>query len=245
MLPKFAKPPLVEAACELRLHSNNAWDLTIPGRLFEKLQPDYSERRQLLGVELEVDAKGQKPPDYRQIENLHFLSKDGKNIVQVREHAIAVSRLAPYESWERYKPRVMDVFKKFEGISGGSAIARLGLKYVNRIVVPQAEIRLEEFLDFYPFVGSRLPQQHGPFLVGVIFPFEGPSGLLKTELTSANPDAPGTYHILLTLDYFTEDPAQTTFEGISVWLDFAHERIEQVFINVIKDRTRQLFESRD
>jgi uncharacterized protein (TIGR04255 family) len=240
MQPKLKKPPLIEAVCEVRLDPSTAWDLTIAGRLFEKLQPEYPERRQTLGVELKLNVP--QPPDYRQIENLQFLSKDGKNVVQVREYSVSVSRLAPYEAWESYKPTVVHVFEKFREISSGGVIARVGLKYVNRIVVPKPEIRLEDFLNFYPFVGHNLPESFGPFLVGVVFPYQNPSGSLRTEATSADPEVPGQYNILLSLDHFATAGEGIKFEGLAEWLEVAHGRIEGVFRAALTDSAMRLFE---
>jgi uncharacterized protein (TIGR04255 family) len=243
MYPKLTKPPLVEAVCELRLDPNVPWDLTMPGRLFEKLQPQFPERRQTLGLELKVNIQSlPQSPDYRQIENLQFLSPDNKDVVQIREHAVSVSRLAPYGAWEKYKPTALGVFEKFKGVAGESTIARVGLKYINRIVVPKPEIRLEEYFDLYPQVGNKLPQRHGPFLVGVIFPFEDSSDWLRAEITSANPDNPDQYHVLFSLDYYTTSGELISFEALPGWLETAHERIEEAFHATLKAITMQLFE---
>lgn len=243
MHPKLAKPPLVESVCEVRLNPSVPWDLTIPGRLFEKLQPEFPERRQTLGLELKLNSQGlPDPPDYRQIENLQFLSSDGRSIVQIREHSVGVIRLAPYESWEKYKPTVLHVFEKFAEVAGNTEIARKGLKYTNRIVVPKPEIKLEDYFDLYPHLGSRLPQRLGPFLVGAIFPFDDSGDLLQVEITSADPTSPDQYHVLLSLDYYAIDSEGVAFKVLPDWLETAHERIEETFHATLKAATMQLFE---
>lgn len=243
MHPKLVKPPLVESVCEIRLDSGMPWDLTIPGRLFDKLQPSFPERRQTLGLEVKVNSLSlPEPPDYRQIESLQFLSPGGKDIVQVREHSVSVSRLAPYEAWEKYKPTALGVFENFKAVAEESSIARVGLKYINRIVVPKTEIRLEEYFDLYPHVGGKLPQRHGPFMVGVVFPYDDSTDWLQTEITSANPDTPGQYHVLFTLDYYSTHSERVTFTALSSWLETAHERIEDAFHATLKRVTMQLFE---
>jgi uncharacterized protein (TIGR04255 family) len=243
MHPKLAKPPLIEAVCEVRLDPSMPWDLTIPGRLFDKLQPQFPERKQTLGLEVKMNPQSlPQSPEYRQIENLQFLSPNGKDVVQVREYSVSVSRLAPYEAWEKYKPAALDVFEKFKTVAGESAIARVGLKYINKIVVPKPEIRLEEYFDLYPHMGSKLPQRHGPFLVGVIFPFDNSSDCLRTEITSANPDSPDHYQVLLSLDYYATGGGPVTFGALHDWVETAHERIEDAFHATLREVTMQLFE---
>jgi uncharacterized protein (TIGR04255 family) len=242
MQPKLPKAPLVEAVCEIRMDPSVPWDLTIPGRLFDKLQPMFSERKQTAGVEFTVKALETPETGYRQIEQLHFLSKDGKDVVQVREHSVAISRLAPYMGWENFKPVVMDVLSKLVAIASNSAIARMGLKYINRIAIPKAQLRLEDYFDIYPFLGAKLPQTHGPFLVGVVFPFDDQLNYLKAELTSADTDVPDSYHALFNLDYFTQGGEHLKFESLPEWLEVAHSRIEEAFYAAIKEPTLRLFE---
>jgi uncharacterized protein (TIGR04255 family) len=243
MHPKLAKPPLIESVCELRVDPNLPWDLTIPGRLFEKLKSVFPEKRQTLGLELKLGPQGiAEEPDYRQIDNLQFLSQDGKNVVQIREHLLSVSRLAPYEAWEKYKPSVLDVFEQFGTIAGDATIARAGLKYVNRIVIPRADFKLEEYFDIYPYLGPKLPQSHGPFLVGVIFPFDGVVDSLRAEITSANPEGPDQYNILFSLDYFTTTSQRVTFHKVGEWLETAHDRIEDTFHATLTEAAMKLFE---
>jgi uncharacterized protein (TIGR04255 family) len=242
MQAKLAKPPLIEAVCELRLDPGATWDLTISGRLFDKLQPLFPQKRQTLGLEVKFNPQGMPDPDYRQIENLQFLSSDSKNVVQIREHYLSVSRLAPYEAWERYKPSVLDVFQQFTAVVGEVPIARVGLKYVNRIVIPTQEIRLEQYFDLYPHLGTRLPQRHGPFLTGVIFPYDDLTDLLKAEITSADPVSPNEYHVLLSLDHFTTNKERVNFKVLPDWLESAHARIEDVFHATLTAAAMQLFE---
>lgn len=243
MHPKLRKPPLIESVCEIRLDPNMSWDLTIAGRLFDKLQPAFPEKRQSLGLEFKLASGAPtEEPDYRQIENLQFLSQDGKNVVQIREHLVSVSRLAPYEAWEKYKPLTLNVFEQFRAVAGEVNVARVGLKYVNRIVIPQAGIQLEEYFDIYPYLGTKLPQTHGPFLVGVIFPFDDAADSLRVEITSANPEGPEQYHVLLSLDYFTTNGQRVTFQNLAQWLEAAHQRIEDIFHATLKEGTMQLFD---
>lgn len=243
MHPKLSKPPLIESVCELRLDPGGPWDLTLPGRLFEKLQPMFPEKRQNPGLELKFGPQGvAQQPDYREIDNLQFLSHDGKNIVQIREHIISLSRLAPYEAWESYKPAVLNVFNRFCDIAGTCIIARAGLKYVNKVVIPQSEIKLEEYFEIYPHLGPKLPQVHGPFLVGMIFPFDDAANSLRAEITSANPEAPDQYPVLFTLDYFSTNSLRVRFDDLADWLEAAHGRIEDTFNATLTQKTMKLFE---
>lgn len=221
------------------------WDLTIPGRLFDKLQPEFSERKQTLGMEITVKAtEATEVQGPRKIEQLQFLSKDGKYVVQIHEHTVGIGRLAPYTGWENFKPKIVDVVSKLVEIASNSGIAQMGLKYINRIVIPYANIKLEDYFDIYPFLGAKLPQLHGPFLTGVVFPFDDQLNYLKAELTSANSDNPDSYHAILSLDYFTYAGEHLKLESLAEWLENAHQRIEEVFLAAIKESTLRLFEER-
>jgi uncharacterized protein (TIGR04255 family) len=195
-----------------------------------------------VGVEITVKAlEATEIQGQRQIEQLQFLSEDGKDVVQIWEHTVGISRLAPYIGWENFKPKIVNVLSTFLEISSSSGIAQMGLKYVNRIVIPKADIKLEDYFDIYPFLGAKLPQLHGPFLVGVVFPFDDQLNNLKTELTSANPDSSDSYHVIFSLDYFTHGSEHLKAGILQDWLEIAHNRIEEVFYATIKEPALSLF----
>ncbi|MCK4722926.1 MAG: TIGR04255 family protein, partial [Dehalococcoidia bacterium] len=102
-------------------------------------------------------------------------------------------------------------------------------------------IELEDYFGFRPFIGPSLPQEFGPFIVGIQVPYEDSRDILKLQLTSAGVETPDTAAVILDLDYFLANPGEVALEGVFEWVDAAHNRVEDAFEACITERLRQMF----
>lgn len=242
---RYANPPILEALTEFRFDPSSGWDSTIPGLLYEKLRASYVKKRQVSSVEVFISTQPNKPtePAIQSSERVQFLAADEKDIIQVGSHLLSVNRLEPYSSWEEFCPKVLRAFGAYREVALPKALARVGVRYMNRIRIPKGMIQTEEYFDFYPFLGSNLPQMHGALLVGVHFPYDGEKDTLRLQLQTIPSPTPDALHLLLDLDYFSANPEKITFENVPAWLNTAHDRIEQVFEGCLKDTARKIFNS--
>ena len=93
----YQNPPIEEALCEFRFNPNQAWDLTIPGKIHIKLHLEYGGKPQeqnVVGIEL--------TPQAGQVPNLNFAqglakvqlpTEDGKRMVAVGQDVLSVHML--------------------------------------------------------------------------------------------------------------------------------------------------------
>jgi uncharacterized protein (TIGR04255 family) len=239
MSPKYAKPPVVEVACDFRFNptAGEEWDATIPGAVYTVIAPEFPKKRIMQGMEVSFE-KGTAVT--RSIEKLQFFTDDEKFAIQIEERLFAISRLKPYTGWDNFLPVVQRNLEKFCEISKLSTFSRLGVKYVNRMTIPHREVRLEDYFRFYPGIEGPLPQLHGPFMLGVEFPFA--TNQLRLELKSAASANPDTYSAILDLDFFTTNAGTLNLQDVRQWLNEAHVRLGECFEQVVKPKLRDLFE---
>lgn len=239
----YSKPPCVEAVCEFRFDPASPWDLTMPGLMYRELAEHYPNKRETKAIEVEFDLQSQSPVRRTvQSDQIQLLSRDEKSKVQVGRHLLVVSRVAPYEGWQNLKPmidRALDCYRK---TASPSAIVRTSLRYVNSIVIPHSEFMMEDYFDFYPFIGPRLPQEHGAFFLGVETAYSEQRDALRVEIQTAQSGDPNSNNILLTLNYAANGKGKVSFDSVNQWLDTAHSTVHDVFEGCIKDLTRRLFE---
>ena len=160
MRRKYPAPPLVEAVCEFRFDPTSVYDLTVPGLVFEKLQEQFPKRRQAGYLQTTI----QKTPEgvrqvVSQLDVSQFFSEDEHRVVQVGRNLLSVNQLKPYPGWETLLPVIQGALAEYCGIAKPKGYQRIGLKYLNRINIPVPQIELEDYFDFYPHLGERLPQQ--------------------------------------------------------------------------------------
>jgi len=239
---KYANPPILEAVCELRFGDDTQWDLTIPGLVYEKIKEQFPHREQRLVPRIEV--KNSEEATEQRIfteRRMFFLADDRRTSVQVGPRVLAINRLKPYEGWERFKPAIKAAWEAVVSTAAPGTITRMGLRYINRIEVPDPEPRLEDYFDFRPFLGERLPRQVTNFVVGCVLRLSDGPDACRIQLADALPDTAGVRAFILDLDYFLDRPGTPTSEAMR-WIEDAHTRAEEIFEGCITDRLRSIFE---
>jgi uncharacterized protein (TIGR04255 family) len=175
-------------------------------------------------------------------ERVRFGNSDGSAIVQVGRHILAVNVLKAYPGWAQFRPLVERVLGIYREIAQPNGFARIGLRYLNMFTDLPHPTNLEEFFNFYPFVGPKLPQMHSLFLTGVNFDHVDGRDQLRLQISSAITGQPPAPAIQLDLDYYLAQPGGVGFEDFPGWFVDAHTRVAETFEGAITDRLRERLE---
>jgi uncharacterized protein (TIGR04255 family) len=240
---KYRNPPIVEALCEFRFEPGVPWDMAIPGLVYEKVRDRFPKRRQVRAVEISVAAgPGGIEQQVVTTDRMQFLREDEKALIQVGPNLLAVNHLKPYPTWQEFLPLIRQGFDAYLEVANPKSIQRVGLRYINRIEIPGQRIQLEDYFEFRPFIGPNLPQDFGPFIVGIQVPYTDSRDMLRLQVANAAAETPDIVAIMLDLDYFLAQPGGVSKEQVFQWIEVAHSRVEEVFEACITDRLRQMFE---
>ena len=244
MSKKYKKSPIVEAVCEFQFKEDSSWDMAIPGLVYEKVRNNFPLRRQVARITVGISNTSDEPgPQVATVPLMQFLRKDEKSLIQVGAHLLSVSVLKPYPSWQRFLPLIKKGFNAYCDVVAPKSIQRIGLRYINQIEVPGQDIKLEDYLEFRPFVGLGLPQDFVTFALGIQVPYEEARDILSIQLTSLPVPKESTDRaaMILSFDYFLLKPEGVTLEEAFKWVEIAHKHIEDVFEACITQKLRHLF----
>ncbi len=239
---KYKNPPIVEAVCEFRFSQDTPWDLTIPGLFYERVKDDFPHREQQIVSEVELTRE---PQGLRQrtvtSERILLFSKDRKRIIQLGPRLLVINVLKPYPTWQGFKPIIEKSWNYLLEIVEVRGVDRIGLRYINQIDSPSDTIELEEYFEFYPHIGKRLPQTLTSFIVGAEFSYDEEQDKCKVQL------APAIVHkeksaLILDIDYFLARPQGIDISMVMDWIEKAHSRVEEIFEGCITDKLRKMFE---
>lgn len=243
MEKKYKNPPLIEALCEFQFIPGQSWDMTIPGLIYERIKENYPEKKQQIGLNIQTQAS--KRGVEQKIEpappRILFLKKDNSGIIQVGLDLLIVNQLKPYTSWNELKPIILKNLKIYQEIANPKGFKRIGLRYINVLEIDKVEFKLTDYFKVYPYIPDNFPQMPDSFLTRNEFPYEDGKERLILTLASLIPSNPGLISILLDLDYVMATPEYVQIEGISEWLDKAHNTVEAAFEASITDKTRAKF----
>jgi uncharacterized protein (TIGR04255 family) len=241
---KYKNPPIVEALCEFQFISDQQWDLTLPGLIYEKVKDEFPDKQQQSGISVQFQPteKGLEHKIEPAPPRIQFHRKDKSALIQVVPDLLVINQLKPYPTWNEFKPMILKNFQIYQEVAHPKGFRRIGLRYINIVEFDKLPIELKDYFQFYPFIPEGLPQIHDSFVNRVEFPYEEGKERLILTLATVIPNKPNVLSILLDLDYVMATPEYIPLDGVSNWLEKAHEEIEKAFEACFTDEARKIFE---
>ena len=243
MTKEYRKSPIVEAVCEFRAKKDCKWDITVPGLIYEKVKEKFPNREQRLFQNLEV-TKSQEDLQHQlqTSERILLLSEDRKRFIQVGPRLLAVNCLKPYPAWASFKEMINTALEALAATIKIDEFQRIGLRYINRIEIPFTSLNLEEYFEFRPFLGKKLPQDMTNFIVGCMLMFHNGRDCCRIQLTNTVSEESSNVAFLLDLDYSLAKPQEVVKQQAMEWLEAAHRKVYDIFEGCITDKLRNIFE---
>lgn len=155
---KLAHAPIVEAVIEIQCDLPPGTDVaSLEERAKEKLGDSYPNVRRQITERREVRWAAEQRVETgvrKHVTALQFLSKDEKQIVQMRPEGYSFNRLAPYGSLDEYLPEIERTWNAFRELTSPVHVREIGLRYINRIVLPApgGQLDLTEYLQINPHI---------------------------------------------------------------------------------------------
>jgi uncharacterized protein (TIGR04255 family) len=232
--------PIIEAVCEFRFDPASTWDMAVPGLLYEKLKEQFpirKTRHQLIN-KIQPTPQGMQH-EVNQSAMLQMLSNDEKSLVQVNEQLLSINVLPPYPKWEAFHLSIDQALESYIEVAKPKSIQRVGMRYINRIWLPEAGVKMNEYFNVGPYIGEGLPQNYSNFSLNVLLPYDNNSFL---NIQSRNePNTERGIPIILDLDFFSEI---VTFDGVPSWIDIAHKELDIAFKNCVTNEARALWKGK-
>lgn len=86
---------------------------------------------------------------------VQFLTEDEKQLLQLRANGFSFNRLSPYTTLDDYLPEIESAWAKFRELAGPVQVRKIGLRMINRILLPMEQNRLN--YGDYLAIPPRLP----------------------------------------------------------------------------------------
>lgn len=242
----YKNPPIEEALVEVQFAQPSDWDLTIPGRLHEALKADYPGklRQQKLITANVVLGSAEQLPTLSTIGGLgkvQFPTEDGRRLIAVGPNVMSIHVLRPYPGWEDFRSRIERGLRAYCGVVAPTAVARIGLRYINRISLPGPNVRLEEHFRCATPNIDGVPESTTGFAHRDELRYPDDVQLLLTYASLAAPDASASF--LLDIDLVQTLDTPLSVDRVLVHIDNLRERERVAFEALITDKLRATFDA--
>ena len=240
---KYKNAPVVEALCEI-FFSGSKWDGTIPGMFFDKIKQDYPIKKELdqIGVEVSISPEVQRSQVMRGERRIQFLKPDNSQLVQIEKDLVVVNQLRPYPRFVDWKPVIDKMLKLYCDLAQPTGIKQIGIRYINRIVIPTHSFKLHDYFNLYPQVPDNLGAMHGKFMMRLEIPPKHKGHQLIVTFGAAPAESPETSAEMLDFYNIFIAPQLLSLSDVERNIGEAHENIESAFENSITQKARDLFE---
>ncbi|MEG4801718.1 TIGR04255 family protein [Microcoleus sp. ARI1-B5] len=225
--------PLIEVLCEFRFAPSSAWDWTLPGRLYERIGKEFSEREQVNEVVFQLQPEADNSAALPQIINvpqrIQLKRPDQTAIVQVGPHILVVNHLAPYPLWENFRSLILRIFLEYIDLYGDFTLSGIGLRYINQIPISTEGFDVSNFITLNPNLTGVLDRSLSSFHQRYDLSYESVKAVLVHQ-TGINETQEGAFAVVLDLD-FNSDEVDNLKEisEIQKWLDEAHQHLYEAF----------------
>jgi len=218
--PPLAQAPVTEAVLELRGRAETPWEQKpISAALKEKL-PEFARSESIREFVTEMHFPPDSPMAQRSEEvgwtGMRFHRTDGRQIVRFERDTFVFSQLAPYPGWDWFVTEALRFWSIHEEVAGPAEIARIGLRFINRITLTETGGDLEAILVVPPRQPDGLPLPMAGFLHRDQFSVPGHD--YSVQITRAvQPAAEGTSNrpgLIIDIDVATSRPWTGNGEGL-------------------------------
>jgi len=244
---QYKNPPIEEALCEFTFKppvEGQQFDYTLPGRLrAEQAMEEYSGQSRTQNIQT-IAATGNSSNFAIQnaLVRIQLPTIDGTRIISVGLNTLAVTVLRPYEGWEKFRPRIERALETFTKVSGMLSVVRIGIRYINRVIIPVADVRPSAYFNNIP------EQRHIPDSLLTNFMERGEyvrRDGLKVIVTQATLQAakPDTTEYVLDIDTLWDNEQLDGHEAIMSAVDTLHKIEGATFEALITDESRTLFDA--
>ncbi len=208
------------------------------GQLIEDDYPGVS-KRWLTKVRINPGSPPERD-DESELIGYGFISKNKKQVLQVRRNGFTFSRLRPYETWGKLRDESKRLWNLFVDSLKPITIERVACRFINELTL-EMPIKLEEHITFSPLVIKGLPERLEKFLTRVVIPNEELSA--KTIITQSfdGVDQEGKGVLMLDIDVFKEGSFAAESEDVWDILESFHDYKNQIFFGCITESTMEKY----
>lgn len=242
MRKKYKNPPIEEAVVEFRFALESESDLTIPGKLHEhpNIKRQYPGRPRTQKLLEPVIPAGSDQPVVREGVRVQLVNDNGNRLISLGLNVLSVNVLRPYDGWDQFQPRVETALRAYTDVAQPTGISRIGVRYINKIIVPRNDIKIEDYIQYHLPAGSGLPTQLVGFWNRIEYKYDEFVKLLFNQVKVEAPE--GQTAFVLDLDVYWEATEAISLDSIMKIVDDLHKREGEAFEAIITDATRELFD---
>ena len=249
MAKTYKNPPLLEAVCEFRFVTDGNYSAEQVTSFYEMIKGNFPIQKKGKVNKLEFRIDTEKTPDENKdsvsqgfYEFEHYFSEDEKYSTQLDGGRVSIHRIKPYQDWSQFFPLIQSVYAAYVEAFRPKEIARIGVRYINEIVLPADGFIFSDYFTLSASLPSLEESSPQSIFLGSSFAQEGGRDAIKVQFGDKQlPEETTSKAFVLDLDYSLVTPT-VALEAVDEWLTTAHTNLENVFEGIVTEKAEQFFD---
>jgi len=236
----YNNAPIVEAVLEATFARTNPVEIdTLAGvvqdniRFPKRLELMTASGKMTVGPAVSASATTQRI-------GYQFFSLDNKFVVHCRTDGLAVSRLAPYLTWEEVFDEFLTHWSRYLEVIKPDILVQLAVRYINRFDVPGERVELKDYFRTYPEVSEDIPYDIAGFLNQLQIPMPDINGYALVTQARVPPSRDNVISILLDIAVSKQVNAMACEFDIAEALSVLRLKKNTIFEACMKKQARDL-----
>lgn len=247
---QYRNPPIEEAICELRFVADSEPDFAAPLRFYESIKASYPAKPQaqpLPPSELEVHGQGSGfQVAMRNLPTrLLFKNDDETRLVGFTLNMLSVHVLRPYPGWEEFRRRIEEALNAYRRTIPAKAVSRIGLRYVNKIEIPEANVSLKNYVTISPQIPNQVVGDIQTFVTRLETGDKNKPWRIALTIASVEPSSSDSTALLMDIDVRQEweSSKPLALDDVLNEIDLLRAVEREAFESFICDPARRLFDA--
>jgi uncharacterized protein (TIGR04255 family) len=202
---KYKHEQIQEVLAEAFFERAPLWSVPIAKEIAALVDPTlaWKESRRTASFSIQFSPAGERLLKNNELQSELFASSDG-TVLQLAESLVVVNYVPPYKGFGTLHKTMLSAMAHWLQKCGNRKVLRGGLRYIDRLLIPEKKFELSKYLNLYPATSpgsDALVGAMGSFRSEVVFAPKGPrhrpSG--RAQLTVTGPTARRSCSTLTTL----------------------------------------------
>lgn len=243
--PNLKNPPITEAVIDFRCIRSDTVSLEKLEGTQKILELGYYLKGPIIQAEFTVGS-GSDPTQTEsglQTIGVRLHSHDEKYVIQWTLDGCALSRLEPYESWEKLNVEARRVWSLYVDAVKPIKISRTAVRYINNLQFAMNDgERFEDYLAAPPQIADGLPQTRESFLQRIVVrePSTSASGVI-THAYDSKRRIDNNVSVILDIDAFSECAFNTKDDTVWHCLEQLRAFKNLIFFKNLKHKALSLY----
>jgi uncharacterized protein (TIGR04255 family) len=222
--PHLSKAPIVEAVIELKSLATLSWKEEEVLKYLASVLPEYNAAEKGVKSTIEIPENGAGEEESGSTTHrtewvgYRFKHKTEPYLAQFQRDGFLLSRLKPYENWDRFLGEALRLWDLYVTMSKPDEIQRMGVRFVNLLEVPFASI-LSDFLNHVPVspVGLNIPFLDFLYSDTLKVP-DSPYSVRIIRTIKRDLESEASFGLIIDIDVFTDSPIQVDHKSLEARL---------------------------